>query len=208
MTAPSRYAPLFEPIDIGPKRMRNRFMQVPQCNGGGTVRPGLQAAHRAVKAEGGWAAIFTEGCSVSLEADATPYVLATLVDDDDVRNLARMCDEIHAHGSLAGVELKYASMNALESRSRARAATVFPRSFPLQVYPRHLDLDDIAAGARGGLRPDLRLRRPLRGRSQGEVVDLCLRWRRPGSAIRSPDRARPRRGRVCRYPRPRTATAV
>ena len=81
---------------------------------------------------------------MSLEADATPYVLATLVDDDDVRNLARMCDEIHAHGSLAGVELKYASMNALESRSRARAATVFPRSFPLQVYPRHLDLDDIA----------------------------------------------------------------
>ena len=43
MTAPSRYAPLFEPIDIGPKRMRNRFMQVPQCNGGGTVRPPLSA---------------------------------------------------------------------------------------------------------------------------------------------------------------------
>jgi dimethylamine/trimethylamine dehydrogenase len=144
MTAESRYAPLFEPIDIGPKRMRNRFMQVPQCNGGGTIRPGLQAAHRAVKAEGGWAAIFTEGCSVSLEAEATPYVLATLVDDDDIRNLAAMCDEIHAHGSLAGVELKYASMNALESRDRARAATVFPRSFPLQVYPRYLDIDDIA----------------------------------------------------------------
>jgi dimethylamine/trimethylamine dehydrogenase len=51
---------LFEPVQIGPKTLRNRFYQVPHCSGFGTEKPWTQAAHRAVKAEGGWAAVCTE----------------------------------------------------------------------------------------------------------------------------------------------------
>ena len=47
---------LFEPVRIGPKTLRNRFYQVPHCSGFGTEKPWTQAAHRGVKAEGGWAA--------------------------------------------------------------------------------------------------------------------------------------------------------
>ena len=46
---------LFEPIQIGPKTMKNRFYQVPHCNGFGSEKPGSQAYFRAMKAEGGWA---------------------------------------------------------------------------------------------------------------------------------------------------------
>ncbi|MEA3196771.1 MAG: dimethylamine/trimethylamine dehydrogenase, partial [Gammaproteobacteria bacterium] len=47
---------LFQPIKIGPKTLRNRFYQVPHCTGFGVEKPWSQARHRAVKAEGGWAA--------------------------------------------------------------------------------------------------------------------------------------------------------
>ena len=60
MARDPRYDPLFEPIRIGPKVLKNRFYQVPQCTGAGVLYPGANAAHRAVKAEGGWAALCTE----------------------------------------------------------------------------------------------------------------------------------------------------
>ena len=69
-----RHAVLFEPIAIGPKVMPNRFCQVPHCTSFGIERPRSQARFRAMKAEGGWGAVFTEECSVHWEADNTPYV--------------------------------------------------------------------------------------------------------------------------------------
>jgi dimethylamine/trimethylamine dehydrogenase len=40
--------------------------------------PGANAAHREVKAEGGWAALCTEACSVHPEADQTASTVQTL----------------------------------------------------------------------------------------------------------------------------------
>lgn len=60
---------LFEPIQIGPKTLRNRFYQVPHCIGAGSDKPGFQAAHRSMKAEGGWAAMNTEYCSIHPESE-------------------------------------------------------------------------------------------------------------------------------------------
>jgi 2,4-dienoyl-CoA reductase-like NADH-dependent reductase (Old Yellow Enzyme family) len=53
---------LFEPIKIGPKKLRNRFWQTSHCAGPGAERPGAQAHLRGMKAEGGWGAVFTEYC--------------------------------------------------------------------------------------------------------------------------------------------------
>ena len=60
MARPPKYDVLFEPVRIGPKTMKNRFYQTPQCTGFGDVFPGGQAYHRGVKAEGGWAVLNTE----------------------------------------------------------------------------------------------------------------------------------------------------
>jgi dimethylamine/trimethylamine dehydrogenase len=56
----SRYDILFEPMAIGPVTAKNRFYQVPHCNGGGYRDPSAAAAMRGVKSEGGWGVVFTE----------------------------------------------------------------------------------------------------------------------------------------------------
>ena len=94
---------LFQPIKIGPKTLRNRFYQVPHCIGAGSDKPGFQAAHRSLKAEGGWAGINTEYCSIHPESDDTHRLSARIWDAGDVRNLRAMTDHIHHFGSLAGV---------------------------------------------------------------------------------------------------------
>src|SRR5207245_11040745 len=88
----ARHDILFEPVTIGPKTLRNRFYQVPHCTGFGVEKPWTQAAFRGMKAEGGWAAVCTEYCSISEEADESPYVPARLSDDQCARALLLMTE--------------------------------------------------------------------------------------------------------------------
>jgi dimethylamine/trimethylamine dehydrogenase len=133
MPRESRHDILFEPVQIGPKLLRNRFFQVPHCTGFGTDKPGMQAHFRAVKAEGGWAGVCTEICSVHPETDRAPQPLARLWDDDDVRNLALMCEQVHAFGSLAGVELFHAGPHV--DGTLSREAPGGPSQLPSDAYP-------------------------------------------------------------------------
>ena len=110
---------MFQPIKIGPKTLRNRFYQVPHCIGAGSDRPGFQAAHRSLKAEGGWAGINTEYCSIHPESDDTHRLSARIWDAGDVRNLRAMTDHIHNFGAFAGVELWYGGSHAPYMESRA-----------------------------------------------------------------------------------------
>ncbi|HLB07409.1 MAG TPA: FAD-dependent oxidoreductase, partial [Alphaproteobacteria bacterium] len=140
-----KYDPLFEPIRIGPKTMKNRFYQTPQCNGAGSDYPGAQAAHRAMKAEGGWGALCTEACTIHPESDYAPYVLARLWDEGDVINLRHMCDSLHKHGALSGVELTYAGPHAPNWSSRAvpRGAGPYPSDAEQLVYAVEAEEEDI-----------------------------------------------------------------
>ena len=136
-----RFDILFEPVRIGPKVLRNRFYQVPHCTGFGTDRPGAQARFRATKAEGGWAAVCTELCSIHPETDRAPRPVARLWDDDDARNLALLCDEAHEHGALAGVELWHGGPTTEGSASREvpGAPSQIPSDMNPLSYPRSLD---------------------------------------------------------------------
>ncbi|WP_168218525.1 FAD-dependent oxidoreductase [Nocardioides eburneiflavus] len=107
MSRDARYDILFEPLQIGPKTLPNRFWQVPQCTGSTAETPLQNALHRSVKAEGGWGAVFTELISIHPEADALPLRQPTLWDDDDVRQLSLLAAAIHEHDALAGIELGY-----------------------------------------------------------------------------------------------------
>ncbi len=144
-----KYDILFQPIRIGPKTMRNRFWQTTHCLGPGSERPGTQAFHRAIKAEGGWGAVFTEFCSVHPESDEYPFISARLWDDGDVINLGLMCDMLHKHDTLAGVQLWYGGMHSLcyESREVPRSPTQLPSNvFPSRTpYSAACDEDDIKA---------------------------------------------------------------
>src|SRR6266849_5012530 len=136
---------LFEPIQIGPKTMKNRFYQIPHCNGFGSERPLSQAYFRAMKAEGGYAACCTEYCSISPESDDTHRVSARIWDDGDIRNLGIMCDMLHEHGALAACELWYGGPHApcMESRCVPRGPSQIPSDFEYLTYAKEMDKDDI-----------------------------------------------------------------
>ena len=127
MARDSRHDILFEPVQIGPKTLPNRFYQVPHCTGFGTAKPGSQALHRAVKAEGGWGAVCTEYAPISADSDETPYVSAQLLDEGDLRSLAVMVSAAHAHGALAGIELTHTGAHA------ERRSTRWPAIGPSQL---------------------------------------------------------------------------
>ncbi len=107
-----RYDILFEPVQIGPVVARNRFYQVPHCCGMGYARPHTAAAMRGMKAEGGWAVVSTEECDVHHSSDISPYVEQRLWDDDDITQHALMVEAVHAHQSLAAIELAHSGRMA------------------------------------------------------------------------------------------------
>ncbi|HEX4571894.1 MAG TPA: hypothetical protein VH184_15785, partial [Dongiaceae bacterium] len=130
-----RHDILFEPVRIGPKTLKNRFYQVPQCTGAGVLKPGANAAHRAVKAEGGWAALCTESCSIHPEVNQTLSVCTTIWDEGDVIAHRHMTDECHKWGALAGVELGAGGVkDNMLTRYVAPAFDRFPSAGIPKVY--------------------------------------------------------------------------
>ncbi len=129
----ARFAPLFEPLRIGPVTAPNRFYQVPHCTGMGHALPHTLAALREVKAEGGWGVVCTEYCSIHPSSDDHPYPFASIWDDGDVANLARIAAGVHRHGALAGIELWHGG--SYVANLATRAASLGVRSMPSREDP-------------------------------------------------------------------------
>ncbi len=140
-----RYDILFEPVRIGPVVAKNRFYQVPHCNGMGHAMPEAHAAMREVKAEGGWAVVSTEECEIHPSGDISPFIEARLWDDQDIPALALMCEKVHAHGALAAIELTHNGPTAsnLYSREIALAPSHQPLKYGYPQQARAMTLQDI-----------------------------------------------------------------
>jgi dimethylamine/trimethylamine dehydrogenase len=143
-----RFDVLLEPVQIGPVTARNRFFQVPHCNGMGYRDVSAHAEMRAVKAEGGWAVICTEQAEIHYSSEITPFIELRIWDDQDIPAIARIADRIHQHDALAGIELCYNGMNGPNLYSRT--APMGPSHLPVATFTadpvqaRRMDLDDIA----------------------------------------------------------------
>jgi dimethylamine/trimethylamine dehydrogenase len=124
---PSHHDILFEPLAIGPKLARNRFYQVPHCNGMGHREPAMLAAMRGMKAAGGWAVVCTEEVEIHPSSEVSPAIEGRLWDDGDIAAHALVTDAIHEHGALAGIELVYnAPRTNLVSRLPAIGVSQMP----------------------------------------------------------------------------------
>lgn len=121
-----RYDILFEPVKIGPLTARNRFYQVPHCNGGGYRDPSAAAAMRGSKAEGGWGVIFTEQTEMHHSSEITPFIELRLWDDRDIPMLRRMSERMKEYGALAGIQLAYSGING---------PNLYTKEVPLAVSP-------------------------------------------------------------------------
>jgi len=141
----TRHDILFEPVKIGPVTARSRFYQTPHATGMGYMRPRSGAAYRAIKAEGGWGVVCTEYCSIHPTSDDSPHAFLSLWDDDDVKALALAASAIHAHGSLAGIELWHggAHSNNRLSREPLLSASARPAHIMQPGSARQMDAADI-----------------------------------------------------------------
>ena len=164
MARDPRYDILFEPIRMGPVTAKNRFFQVPHCNGMGMSFPSAMIAMRRIKAEGGWAVVCTEETDIHPTGDMSPLVEGRLWDDRDIPVFARMNEGIHLHGALAGIELTHTG---------PRDACLYSREAPLSVAHVPVYAGDYPVQARAMDRTDIRnLRRWHR--------DAALRAKRAG----------------------------
>ncbi|MBV8784805.1 MAG: FAD-dependent oxidoreductase [Gammaproteobacteria bacterium] len=113
-----RYDVLFEPVQIGPVKARNRFYAVPHAAGMTNAMPHMRARFRETKAEGGWGVVCTGYVSIDPTSDDAPLPFATLWDDEDVRSHALMTEAVHRHGALAGIELWHGGGSVMNRTSR------------------------------------------------------------------------------------------
>jgi dimethylamine/trimethylamine dehydrogenase len=157
----SRFDVLFEPVQLGPVTARNRFFQVPHCNGMGHHHPTAHAEMRGVKAEGGWAVVCTEEVEFHHTSEVAPYVEGRIWDDADIPMHARLVERVHEHGSLAGIELAYSGMIA--SNLYSRESPMGPAHLAVQgtdpVQARRMDrrdIDDLRRWHRQGVDRSLR----------------------------------------------------
>ena len=145
MSRDPRYDVLFESVQIGPVTAKNRFYQVPHCNGMGRSFPSSMAEMRRTKAEGGWAVICTEEIEIHPSGDHSPWAGGRLWNDSDIPVLAKMCEGIHQFDSLAGAEINHAGQMAANRYSRdvPLAPSHFPVAMHDPVQARAMDLSDI-----------------------------------------------------------------
>lgn len=142
-----RYDALFEPMQIGPVTAKNRFYQVPHCNGGGYRDPSAAAEMRRSKAEGGWGVIFTEQTEMHHTSEITPFIELRLWEDKDIPMLRKMSERMKEYGALAGIQLAYSGVNGpnLYTKEVPLAVSAQPiRTFTNDpVQARALDKSDI-----------------------------------------------------------------
>ncbi|RMF38075.1 MAG: FAD-dependent oxidoreductase [Alphaproteobacteria bacterium] len=147
MPGNDRYAILFEPVQIGPVTAKNRFYQVPHCNGLGHLRPRAEAAMRGMKAAGGWAVVSTQETEIHPSSDLSPYPEQRIWDASDIPALRRMTEAVHEHGALAAIQLVHNGHHARNHLSRAPILGVRDMigvaSYPRQA--RAMDKADIRA---------------------------------------------------------------
>ena len=159
MSTDPRYRMLFEPVTIGPVTARNRFYQVPHCNGMGRAYPSEMAAMRGNKAAGGWAVVCTEQCDIHPSSETRREI--RLWDDRDIPYLARMTDAVHRHESLAGIELVHMGHHGMNLYSREPTMSPSGQASE-QVYPgyaRAMTREDIANVRRWHRQAALRAKR-------------------------------------------------
>ncbi|MDE2385122.1 MAG: NAD(P)-binding protein [Alphaproteobacteria bacterium] len=128
----ARYDILFDSVAIGPLKAKNRFYQVPHCNGGGYRDPSAAATMRGIKAEGGWGVIFTEQTEMHHTSEITPFIELRLWEDQDIPALRRMSEKMKTHGALAGIQLAYSGING--PNFYTKEVPLAPTALPIRTF--------------------------------------------------------------------------
>lgn len=98
----------FTPLDLGPLRLKNRFIKAATNEGmakGGIVSKGLAAFHERI-AEGGAAMTTVAYCATS--QDGRTFVDQAVLDDASAADFRVLTDGVHRHGAAASAQITHA----------------------------------------------------------------------------------------------------
>src|SRR6202048_4251765 len=106
-------AKLFTPITIKSVTLKNRIVVSPMCEYSSVdgFANEWHLVHLGSRAVGGAGLVITEATAVSPEGRISPDDLG-IWKDEQVEGLKRIVQFIHAHGSVAGIQLAHAGRKA------------------------------------------------------------------------------------------------
>lgn len=142
----SAYDILFEPVQIGPVKTKNRFYAVPHATGHSSLEPNGSIAIRTTKAEGGWGVVSTQLAEIDPSSSLSNLPVETFWGKQEVGVNKVLVDRLHALGALAAIEIGHTGMR---SRNLSTGEPVLgPSALPIlkpvvPVQARAMDLQDI-----------------------------------------------------------------
>lgn len=142
-----RYNILFEPIQIGPVTLKNRFYVAPHADSFGMKKMDELIAYRRARAEGGWGAVCIGETMIHETSDHAPFVCTRISSDEFIEPFQRLTTALHDHGALAGVELAHVGTSCPAWSFRQHPVAPSARSPRLYINPvgaRKMDRRDIA----------------------------------------------------------------
>lgn len=143
-----RYAPLFQPLKIGPVTAPNRLVSMPHAIGHSYLMPNGAIGIRATRAEGGWGIVAMQLSEIDPTSDLSGLPYERLWDDGDVQAHARSVAHIHAHGALASIELGHTGIRSrgISNGYPAMGPSVLPILKPdMPLMAKAMDKADIRA---------------------------------------------------------------
>ncbi|WP_370241031.1 oxidoreductase [Pararhodobacter marinus] len=141
-----RYAPLFQPLKIGPVTAPNRFVSMPHAIGFSHLMPNGAIGIRETRAEGGWGIVAMQLSEIDPTSDLSGLPYERLWDEEDVRAHARSVERIHAHGALASIELAHTGIRSrgISNGYPPMGPSVLPTLKPeMPLMSRAMTKDDI-----------------------------------------------------------------
>lgn len=141
-----RYAPLFEPLKIGPVTAPNRLVSMPHAIGHSYLMPNGAIGIRETRAEGGWGIVAMQLSEIDPTSDLSGLPYERLWDDGDVQTHARSVARIHAHGALASIELGHTGIRSrgISNGYPAMGPSVLPILKPdMPLMAKAMDKSDI-----------------------------------------------------------------
>ena len=143
-----RYAPLFEPLKIGPVTAPNRLVSMPHAIGHSYLMPNGAIGIRETRAEGGWGIVAMQLSEIDPTSDLSGLPYERLWDEGDVTAHARSVARIHAHGALASIELGHTGIRSrgISNGYPAMGPSVLPILKPdMPLMAKAMDKADIRA---------------------------------------------------------------
>ncbi len=107
------YPHVFEPVQLGPIRLKNRIINLPMMNGLSTTRGEVTnelVAHMVSRARTGAGLVIIGDSAIDYKHAVTHYTPLNLASEENLAGFKLIADEVHRYGAKIGVEMQHGGM--------------------------------------------------------------------------------------------------